>query len=138
MICAWTVDDKWDKMIHGKNKKQYMRIIIKEKYMNRSHWIWYPGDFEIYHGMMQNFSREERGFIWPAYYHLDDCRKHVRFTREYNLEKEETVTVYANCLGYYRINDVKKRFGEPVVCGPGKQKFEIYAGMPVRCTICAD
>lgn len=98
--------------------------------MNRSHWIWYPGDFEIYHGMMQNFSREERGFIWPAYYHLDDCRKHVRFTREYNLEKEETVTVYANCLGYYRINDVKKRFGEPVVCGPGKQKFEIYAGMP--------
>ena len=68
MICAWTVDDKWDKMIHGKNKKQYMRIIIKEKYMNRSHWIWYPGDFEIYHGMMQNFSREERGFIWPAYY----------------------------------------------------------------------
>ena len=35
MICAWTVDDKWDKMIHGKNKKQYMRVIIKEKYMNR-------------------------------------------------------------------------------------------------------
>lgn len=79
--------------------------------MNRSHWIWYPGDFEIYHGMMQNFSREERGFIWPAYYHLDDCRKHVRFTREYNLEKEETVTVYANCLGYYRINDVKNVSG---------------------------
>ena len=87
--------------------------------MNKSHWIWYPGDFEIYHGMLQNFSREERGFIWPAYYHLDDCRKHVRFTREYDLKKEETVTVYANCLGYYRINDIKKRFGEPVVCGTG-------------------
>ena len=98
--------------------------------MNKSHWIWYPGDFEIYHGMLQNFSREERGFIWPAYYHLDDCRKHVRFTREYDQKKEETVTVYANCLGYYRINDIKKRFGEPVVCGPGKQEFEIYAGMP--------
>ena len=98
--------------------------------MNISHWIWYPGDFEVYHGMLQNFSREERDFIWPAYYHLDDCRKHVRFTREYDLKKEETVTVYANCLGYYRINDIKKRFGEPVVCGPGKQKFEIYAGMP--------
>lgn len=38
--------------------------------------------------------------------------------------------MYANCLGYYRINDIKKRFGEPVVCGPGKQEFEIYAGMP--------
>ena len=55
--------------------------------MNISHWIWYPGDFEVYHGMLQNFSREERDFIWPAYYHLDDCRKHVRFTREYDLKK---------------------------------------------------
>ena len=25
-------------------------------------WIWFPGDFEIYHGMLQNFQREERGF----------------------------------------------------------------------------
>ncbi len=38
--------------------------------------------------------------------------------------------MYANCLGYYRINDIKKRFGEPVICAHGKQEFEIYAGMP--------
>ncbi|MFU0826160.1 MAG: hypothetical protein ACFWTJ_01290 [Lachnoclostridium sp.] len=34
--------------------------------MNDTYWIWYPGDFEIYHGMMQNFSREERGGRWPV------------------------------------------------------------------------
>ena len=30
--------------------------------MNKSHWIWYPGDFELYHGMKQNFSRVDLGF----------------------------------------------------------------------------
>lgn len=29
--------------------------------MSKSYWIWYPGDFELYHGMKQNFSRVERG-----------------------------------------------------------------------------
>lgn len=29
---------------------------------NMANWIWYPGDFEIYHGMCQNFDREERAF----------------------------------------------------------------------------
>jgi len=24
-------------------------------------WLWYPGDFEIHQGMLQNFKREERG-----------------------------------------------------------------------------
>ena len=34
--------------------------------MSKSYWIWYPGDFELYHGMKQNFSRVERGFGWPC------------------------------------------------------------------------
>lgn len=29
--------------------------------MNQTYWIWYPGDFAIHQGMLQNFSREERG-----------------------------------------------------------------------------
>ena len=36
--------------------------------MSKSYWIWYPGDFELYHGMKQNFSRVERGFGWPAFW----------------------------------------------------------------------
>lgn len=47
--------------------------------MKMANWIWYPGDFEIYHGMRQNFDREERGFFWPAYWHIADCRRHVVF-----------------------------------------------------------
>ena len=32
--------------------------------MSKSYWIWYPGDFELYHGMKQNFSRVERDDVY--------------------------------------------------------------------------
>lgn len=28
----------------------------------QTRWLWYPGDFEIRQGLLQNFSREERGY----------------------------------------------------------------------------
>lgn len=41
----------------------------------QTRWLWYPGDFEIRQGLLQNFSREERGYDWPAYWNVDDCHK---------------------------------------------------------------
>lgn len=93
-------------------------------------WIWYPGDFEIYQGMMQNFSREERGMWWPAYWYIDDCRRNVRFERDYVLAEETAFTVTSNSMGYIRVNDVKHRFGERIVCGPGPVQLRIFAGAP--------
>lgn len=45
--------------------------MTNEKHKDR--WLWYPGDFEIRHGLLQNFQREERGFDWPAYWYMDDA-----------------------------------------------------------------
>ncbi|WP_187349809.1 hypothetical protein [Lactiplantibacillus plantarum] len=42
-------------------------------------WLWYPGDFEIHQGMLQNFKREERGMGWPAYWYIDDCEVIYRY-----------------------------------------------------------
>ena len=33
--------------------------------MEHTFWIWYPGDFELYHAMKQNFSRVGE-WIWMA------------------------------------------------------------------------
>ena len=32
-------------------------------------WIWYPGDFEIYHNMQLHSRREERGLHYPCMWH---------------------------------------------------------------------
>ena len=60
-----------------------------------NYWLWYPGDFEIHQGMLQNFQREERGMVWPAYWYMDDCYRNVHFKNDYTLDKSTTFTVYA-------------------------------------------
>lgn len=59
--------------------------MTNEKHKDR--WLWYPGDFEIRHGLLQNFQREERGFDWPAYWYMDDCHRNVKFKRYYFLDQ---------------------------------------------------
>ena len=39
-----------------------------------SYWLWYPGDFELYHALKQNFSRVERGCAWPAFWKSEGFR----------------------------------------------------------------
>ncbi len=98
--------------------------------MHQSYWIWYPGDFSIYHGMLQNFSREERGYRWPAYWRIDDCRRQVRFRRGYYLKVDDTFTVYSNALGYVCLNGEKFPFGKEIRARPGINEIEIIAGAP--------
>ena len=68
--------------------------------MKMANWIWYPGDFEIYHGMRQNFDREERGFFWPAYWHIADCRRHVVFHGAFAPDRETRFRVTARGIGH--------------------------------------
>lgn len=96
--------------------------------MKDSYWIWYPGDFEIYHGMVQNFSREERGFRWPAYWYIEDCRKNVKFTARYYLEKAESFIAFSHSMGYLLVNGVKRRYGEEIRCEIGPVTIEAFAG----------
>jgi hypothetical protein len=68
-------------------------------------WIWYPGDFEIYHGMCQNYDREERGFFWPAYWKVAGWRHCVKFSAKYQLELDITkcTHVQSRILWYLNI-----------------------------------
>ena len=96
--------------------------------MGRSYWIWYPGDFELYHGMKQNFSRVERGFGWPAFWKSQGFRNRVAFRRTYQLEKETSFTVYSNAIGHVLVGDKKYSFGKKIVCGPGEVAVGVHTG----------
>lgn len=67
-------------------------------------WMWYPADFEIYHGMKQNFQREERGCGWPAYWKMSDWRKNVTFSKEFDLDKPSSFWVKAAGTGFVEVN----------------------------------
>jgi len=95
---------------------------------SKSVWIWYPGDFEIYHGMLQNFQREERGFNWPAFWKMDDWEKNVRFYKEYVLEETTTFRVTGHGDGYVAINGKKHLMNQWLTCEKGTHLIEIYVG----------
>lgn len=100
--------------------------------MGKSYWIWYPGDFELYHGMKQNFSRVERGYGWPAFWKSEGFRNRVAFRRIYELKEETTFTVFSNSVGHVLVEkeegDKKYPFGREITAGPGKVRISVHAG----------
>ena len=95
---------------------------------NQARWLWYPGDFEIRQGLLQNFSREERGYDWPAYWNMDDCHRNVKFKRYYELSEETSFIVYVTGIGYAEVNGKKYSLGKEITCQPGKNKIRVFIG----------
>lgn len=96
-------------------------MMSKEKY-----WIWFWGDFSIHQGMLQNFSREERGMRWPAYWYVDDCYKNVKFERHYDLTAPTTFTVHSHQNGYLTIDEQKYQLNHKISLAAGKHDIVIY------------
>lgn len=91
-------------------------------------WIWYPGDFELYYALKQNFSRVERGFGWPAFWKSEGYRNRVVFTRMYHLQEATTFRVLAQGVGYVLVGDQKYPFGATVTCPAGTTRIRIHVG----------
>lgn len=96
--------------------------------MNNAVWIWYPGDFEIYHGMKQNFRREERGLGWPAFWKMDDWRKNLRFFRKYELAKPEVFTVHGCGVGHVQVDGQKYPLEKEITLSAGEHLIKVFIG----------
>ena len=83
-------------------------------------WMWYPADLEIYHCMLQNFSREERDHAWPAFWKMDDWNKNVQFSRTVQLETPTEFLVTATGVGYVSVNGQKYPLGSRLPADPAK------------------
>jgi len=95
--------------------------------MADSYWIWYPGDFELYHRMKQDFSRVERGYGWPAFWKSEGFRNRVVFRRRYVLERETEFRVVSKAVGHVLVGDKKYPFGQAVACPKGEVLVSIHA-----------
>ena len=96
--------------------------------MTENYWLWYPGDFELYHALQQNFSRVERGFRWPAFWKSEGFRNRIVIWREYQLNRPTAFQVHANGIGFIRCNGQKYLFDQKITCGPGKAMIVIHVG----------
>lgn len=95
--------------------------------MAEQFWLWYPGDFELYHRMQQDFSRVERGYGWPAFWKSDGFRNRVVFRRRYVLEAETAFCVTSKAVGYVLAGEKKYPLGQKIVCPKGELTVSIHA-----------
>ena len=97
---------------------------------HKAYWLWYPGDFERYHAMKQNFSRVERGCGWPAFWKSEGFRNRVAFRRGYTLTEDTRFTVYAvaGAVGYVQLDEEKHPLGASIPCRAGTHKISIHVG----------
>ena len=100
----------------------------------KSYWIWYPGDFELYHAMKQNFSRVERGCEWPAFWKSSGFRNRLAFRREYTISKATDFRVLASAdsVGYVQVNEDKFPMRTKIHCQPGKYRISVH----IACLSC--
>lgn len=105
-------------------KENYRDISGQDKsLLQRQRWIWYPGDFEIYHALKVNTRREERNIMWPAFWRLDDCYHNVRFRKKAVFDKESSICAYANGNGYLDVDGKKYPFGEVILLPEGEHEL---------------
>lgn len=93
---------------------------------NKSRWIWYYGDFEIYHSLKMQTRREEYNYMFPPFWKLDDCYHNVKFKKDVILEKDEVITVYSNGVGMVEIDGKRNEFKKELSIEEGKHTIIIY------------
>lgn len=56
-------------------------------------WIWYPGDFEIYHNLLVHSRREEMGKDFPAFWYLSRPEYSCRFYKDCSFSEDTEVLI---------------------------------------------
>jgi len=67
--------------------------------MSDAKWIWYNGDYEIYHHMLLSCRREERGHAYPCAWNFARPEVNVRFFKEYYVPEDTTIRIVTNSDG---------------------------------------
>ena len=76
-------------------------------------WIWYPGDMDIWTGNRINDLRTENGSYYPAFWRNDYHTQTVEFSRTYELDEAETVSIAVEGKYGIRLDSHSYIFGMP-------------------------
>ena len=88
-------------------------------------WIWYPGDFEIWLGNIFNNRRTERGAMFPPFWKQDSHYVTVEFSKAFNLDHEETITIAAEGQFNFAIDGKLQFPAKEYTIPAGKHKLNI-------------
>ena len=99
--------------------------------MSNAKWIWYYGDYELYHSLKLHERREYYGVHFPPFWYLPTHYPQVEFRKEIDAPCDFSFTVKAKGKGYARIGYGKLcPLDQPICCPKGKQKLIVHIVNP--------
>ncbi|MBE6610256.1 MAG: hypothetical protein E7634_06275 [Ruminococcaceae bacterium] len=91
----------------------------------KAKWIWYYGDYEIFHSLLLHERRQEFGNDYPCFWNQSHVYPSVYFYKSYVLPVQTSFTAYVNGVGYVVVNGTKYATGAPIKCAAGENKIEV-------------
>lgn len=92
---------------------------------NKSYWIWNYGDYEIFHSNSVNSRRQEYGADYPCFWRLYDVDRNVKFYSEFTADKDDTLELYVNGMGYIMIDSNRYAANTEIPISKGFHKLQI-------------
>lgn len=101
--------------------------------MANGKWIWFPGDYEIYHSLLVHSRRYERGVHIPCQWSLATPYPNVAFSKEVEIACDTEFVCYSTAPGVVSVmtgqfpRGTKRDYatGSVVKVGPGKHKITV-------------
>ncbi|MBR5427127.1 MAG: alpha-rhamnosidase [Clostridia bacterium] len=96
--------------------------------MNKAKWIWYRGDFEIYHHMLLSCRRQEYGCDYPCQWHISRPEVSASFIKDFTAEKDGVVRVVTRSKGMIRFGGKLHPVNEEIRVPAGEHRIvvELY------------
>ena len=103
--------------------------------MKKAKWIWYYGDFEIYHSLLLHSRREQYGHDYPSMWSIPAPHPTVSFRTNYHSDEPDTLRLVTHHKAFLEV-DGKFRFpaNSDAVIPAGDHRVRIYviatSGLP--------
>lgn len=93
--------------------------------MGQAKWIWFPGDFELYHNIQLHTRREGEGFTSPAYWDMAAPYPVGDFYRTITADKDFTMKVVSDAKGCGHLDGRHFPLNEEIRVPAGTHEFRI-------------
>lgn len=106
--------------------------------MKRSRWIWYRGDYEIFHSTQLHSRRDEFGFCVPPMWELYSPYPTVSFDKELECDDDGEFIIHSNGRGFVELDGKRHVLGTSVKYTKGRHTIHVLVtkstGLP--CIYC--
>lgn len=92
---------------------------------NNAKWIWYYGDFEIYHNMLLSCRRQEKGCDYPCMWYLSQPERSVLFYKEFEAKNDTVIHIKTYSKGMIRLNGELHPVNEDVPVKAGNYELVV-------------